>query len=717
MTVTTATVAGATPATAALPAYSATETIPAGSAPHGIAVDSTTGLVFVTDQTDDEMDGVGQVSVISTTTHARVGRIKVGLLPDAVTVDEATGTVYVANAGNPVDNITGSVSVIDESTNTVTATIPVGSQPEGIAMNTATHRVYVLNGAAGTVSVIDAHTNTVTNTIPVGSEPAGAAVDPLTDKLYVANASGSTISVIDGATNTVTATIGDAGGKPVGMAVNPSSGTVFVANANANTVTVIDEASDRIVSTITVGTAPVSVGVDPSTGTVYAVNQGVTGAGGHTVSIIDGAPRAVRATVGVGSIPAGVAVDPTTHTAYVTNLADDTLSVVSEQGGAPVITSAAPATVIARGTAYSSTVVGSGGLPLTYSVSSGTLPAGLSVNSATGVISGTPTTSGPYTYTVTTANGYGSGHATYTQHVAAVNRLAGTDRYQTSVAVAHQEFPATAPTVYVASGLNYPDALSAGPAAVKRGGPVLLTDPDRLPAEVAAEIHSLDPSTIVVMGGPGSVSTAVESQLQAAVPAANVSRVQGGDRYQTSQALVDSAFTSSSTIYVATGVNYPDALSAGGAAGSHGFPLLLVNGAATSVDSGTAGVLMRLGVTNIRIIGGTASISASLATALAAYGSVTRISGTDRYATAAAVNENAYSSASSVILANGLNFPDALSAAGWAGATASPLYLSPASCVSHAILSDFTRFGAGTVALVGGTAVLTAGVAALTPCP
>ena len=364
---------------------------------------------------------------------------------------------------------------------------------------------------------------------------------------------------------------------------------MFVASANANTVSVIEEASDTIVSSITVGTAPVSVGVDPSTGTVYAVNQGVTGAAGHTVSIIDGAPRAVRATVGVGSIPAGVAVDPTTHTAYVTNLADNTLSAISEQGGAPVITNAAPAAVIAGGAAYSSTVAAAGGQPLTYSISSGALPAGLSVNSATGVISGTPTTPGTYTYTVSTANGYGSAHATYTQRVVAVNRLSGTDRYQTSVAVAHQEFPATAPTVYVASGLNYPDALSAGPAAVERGGPVLLTDPDQLPAAVAAEIHSLAPSTIVVMGGPGSVSTAVESQLQAAVPAATVSRVSGGDRYQTSQMLVASAFPSSSTIYVATGGNYPDALSAGGAAGSHGFPLLLVNGAAASVDAGTAG--------------------------------------------------------------------------------------------------------------------------------
>ena len=122
-------------------------------------------------------------------------------------------------------------------------------------------------------------------------------------------------------------------------------------------------------------------------------------------------------------------------------------------------------------------------------------------------------------------------------------------------------------------------------------------------------------------------------------------------------------------------------------------------------------------MTNIRIIGGTASISAQLATALAAYGSVTRISGPDRYATAAAVNESAYSSASRVILANGLNFPDALSAAGWAGATSSPLYLSPTSCVSHAVLTDITTLGAGTVALVGGAAVLTAGVAALAPCP
>lgn len=64
-----------------------------------------------------------------------------------------------------------------------------------------------------------------------------------------------------------------------------------------------------------------------------------------------------------------------------------------------ISTSALPAGT--QGTAYSQTLTASGGVaPYTWSVSNGSLPAGLTLNASTGVIAGTPTTSGSSTFTV-----------------------------------------------------------------------------------------------------------------------------------------------------------------------------------------------------------------------------------------------------------------------------------------------------------------------------
>ena len=65
-----------------------------------------------------------------------------------------------------------------------------------------------------------------------------------------------------------------------------------------------------------------------------------------------------------------------------------------------------------------------------------------------------------------------------------VVRLAGTDRFGTSVAVAQCEGSPT--TVFLATGLIFADALSAGPAAASKGGSVLLTAGAVLPASVSS---------------------------------------------------------------------------------------------------------------------------------------------------------------------------------------------------------------------------------------
>src|SRR5690606_2086991 len=90
-----------------------------------------------------------------------------------------------------------------------------------------------------------------------------------------------------------------------------------------------------------------------------------------------------------------------------------------------------------------------------------------------------------------------------------VDRIDGANRYEVARNISTSAYPGTAPVVYIANGENYPDALSAGPAAASEGGPLLLVKPDEIPEVIGAEIERLDPAKIVVVGGILSVSEGV----------------------------------------------------------------------------------------------------------------------------------------------------------------------------------------------------------------
>jgi putative cell wall-binding protein len=157
---------------------------------------------------------------------------------------------------------------------------------------------------------------------------------------------------------------------------------------------------------------------------------------------------------------------------------------------------------------------------------------------------------------------------------AVVERVFGEDRYATSAAVSASHFsPADVAEVFLATGVTAPDALSAGAAAAVSPGPVLLTRPDSLPPAVRVELDRLDPSTVVIVGGATAVSTAVEEELRGL--GHQVARVGGTDRYATSSLLSRRAFPAGVPILVATGEDFPDALTATASIGSRGGSLLL----------------------------------------------------------------------------------------------------------------------------------------------
>jgi putative cell wall-binding protein len=99
-----------------------------------------------------------------------------------------------------------------------------------------------------------------------------------------------------------------------------------------------------------------------------------------------------------------------------------------------------------------------------------------------------------------------------------VVRIDGPDRYTVSAAVAARAFPQSVYTLYVASGAVFPDALSGSAAAIAEDAPVLLIQKDAIPAPAAAQLDRLNPYRIVVLGGPNTLSEAVQTQLESYLP-------------------------------------------------------------------------------------------------------------------------------------------------------------------------------------------------------
>lgn len=300
-------------------------------------------------------------------------------------------------------------------------------------------------------------------------------------------------------------------------------------------------------------------------------------------------------------------------------------------------------------------------------------------------------------------------------HTFDVTRTAGLDRFSGAVAMSKDVYglgdvPAEGvPVVYIANGLNYPDALSAGPAAAHQHGVLLLVLPTSIPASVAAELTRLRPQRIVVAGGPGSVSDSVLAQLGAYSSA--VDRMDGSDRFAASRAIASDAFASAPEVFIATGANYPDALSAGPAAGSIDAPVILVNGSESTLDEPTRALLQSLHTTDVDIAGGPGSVSPGLAASLADFlggtAHVTRYSGEDRYEAAASIDEAFFPDSETSFLASGANFPDALTGVPLATAYGGPIYLVRPDCIPVAAAQGIVAGDTEELWLLGGPGSLT----------
>jgi hypothetical protein len=74
----------------------------------------------------------------------------------------------------------------------------------------------------------------------------------------------------------------------------------------------------------------------------------------------------------------------------------------------PAFTAETPPEVVHRGTPYSYSFAAAGVPAPTFTVATGTLPPGITLNSSSGLLSGTPTTAGLYTFAISASNAAGS---------------------------------------------------------------------------------------------------------------------------------------------------------------------------------------------------------------------------------------------------------------------------------------------------------------------
>ena len=343
-----------------------------------------------------------------------------------------TNTVSVTSPGDQ-SNLSGSaitpvaVSATDSS-DTATLTYSATGLPPGLSIDPASGTVSGTPTTAGSYSV------TVTASDASGATDSATFGWGISDNIAVANpgnqtdTSGSAITTVTvtamDTSSTATVTLA-ASGLPDGLSIDPATGDITGTPTTACACTVTVTASDASsASAMVTFVWTVNNTVTPATTTDQ------TSVSGTTISPIDasGTDSSSTTTLGYsdnGTLPPGLAVDPTsgsitgnpttggTYPVVITATdgagysatdsfnwtVTDTIGVTgpgaqSDQSGSTIT----PLSVTGTDTSSAATLTFSDG---------GTLPPGISVDSGSGAISGTPTTGGVYSVTITATDGAG----------------------------------------------------------------------------------------------------------------------------------------------------------------------------------------------------------------------------------------------------------------------------------------------------------------------
>lgn len=194
-----------------------------------------------------------------------------------------------------------------------------------------------------------------------------------------------------------------------------------------------------------------------------------------------------------------------------------------------------------------------------------------------------------------------------------VLQIGGQDRYETASLIAEEEQVAPGTPLVIASGENFPDALSISSFASNKGWPIMLTGKDILPSDIAHYIIKNQPTKVYITGGEGVISKEVELDIKSLVGNVEIIRLAGKDRYDTGNIISSNFSSNPSTVFLAAGTNFPDALAGSIVAAQTGSPIILIDSNSKELNNATINYFRQL-VTKpkITVFGGTGIISDSI---------------------------------------------------------------------------------------------------------
>jgi YVTN family beta-propeller protein len=234
--------------------------LPGEPAAHGIVIDPSSHLAFVTRSEANTVDVFDPVKMLV------IKRIPVADGPDAIFYDEFEKLVYVASGDSHL------ATLIDPSTQTTIATIPLGGEPEYAAIDPSTRLLYQNLHDTNTVLAIDIAKRAVVQGWPLQGcdAPTGMAIDDVHRRLFIGCGANAMLAVFDLDEHRVVATV-PIGKSPDTVAFDPALRRIYT-TGKSGVLSVIRQAGPNrydVIDTVHLHYGAHTLTIDLKTHAVY----------------------------------------------------------------------------------------------------------------------------------------------------------------------------------------------------------------------------------------------------------------------------------------------------------------------------------------------------------------------------------------------------------------------------------------------------------------
>ena len=392
--------------------------VSAGTLPAGLSLAASTGVISGTPTAAGTVSFTVQVKDAANNTGTKALSIAVAAAAQPPTV--TTTSLPGGTAGTAYSTTLQASG----GTTPYSWSVSAGTLPAGLSLVASTGVISGTPTAAGTASftvqVTDAANNSGTKALSIAVAAAAQPPTVTTTSLPggTAGTAYSTTLQASGGTTPYSWSV-SAGTLPAGLSLAASTGVISGTPTAAGTASFTVQVKDAANNT---GTKALSIAVaaaaQPPTVTTTSLPGGTAGTAYSTTLQASGGTTPYSWSVSAGTLPAGLSLVASTgvisgtpstagtvsFTVQVTDAANNTgtkaLSIAVAAAVTPVQITTGSVLAGQVGVAYSTMIQATGGTtPYSWSVSSGALPAGLALAPATGTISGTPTTSGSFSFT------------------------------------------------------------------------------------------------------------------------------------------------------------------------------------------------------------------------------------------------------------------------------------------------------------------------------